>query len=356
MSQNSDNTAINIKVESPMTDITLLGIDLAKNVFQLHGVDEKGNPMLRKRLTRAKLTETVAQLPACTIVMEACSGANYWCRKFTSLGHKTKLISPQFVKPFVKGNKTDRNDSEAICEAASRPSMRFVSPKSVEQEDMQAVHRIRSRLIAERTALVNQIRGLLTEYGVIIAQGIHNVRRSLPEILEDAENELSFTGRELFSDLQEELLEIDKRIKIYDAKIDAIFKSNEACQRISKIEGIGPISATAIIAAIGDPKVFKNGRHFSAFLGLVPKQSSSGNKERLLGISKRGDTYMRGLLIHGGRSVVRCIGIKDDPRSKWIATIKERRGTNRAAVAVANKNARIIWAMLARNEPYKKAM
>lgn len=337
-----------------MSNVTLLGIDLAKNVFQLHGVDDKGNPVLKKRLTRSKLVETVAKLPACTIVMEACSGANYWCRKFSSFGHTTKLISPQFVKPFVKTNKNDRNDSEAICEAASRPTMRFVAPKSIEQEDMQAVHRIRSRLIQERTALVNQIRGLLTEYGIIIAQGINKVREELPGILENAENALSYQGRLLFSDLYEELLANDKRIKLYDNKIDIIFKSNDMCQRISKIEGIGVISATAIVAAIGDPKVFKNGRHFSAYLGLVPRQSSSGNKDRLLGISKRGDIYIRSLLIHGGRSVVRCVDKKNDPRSKWIKAVKERRGANRAAVAVANKNARIIWAMLARNESYKK--
>jgi len=339
-----------------MENVTLLGIDLAKNVFQLHGIDDKGNPVLKKRLTRGKFVETIANMPTCTIVMEACSGANHWCRKFTSLGHTTKLISPQFVKPFVKGNKTDRNDSEAICEAASRPTMRFVSPKSIEQEDIQAIHRVRSRLIEGRTALINQIRGLLAEYGIIIAQGANHVREELPFILEDSENELSVLSRELFNNLHEELLAQDKLIKIWDAKIDRIFKSNSACQKIAKIEGIGPITATAIIATIGDPKTFKNGRHFSAFLGLVPKQNSSGNKERLLGISKRGDSYIRTLLIHGGRSVVRCVGTKDDNRSNWVRNIKERRGGNRAAVAVANKNARIIWAVLSKGEQYRKAV
>lgn len=338
-----------------MENVTLLGVDLAKNVFQLHGIDDKGNPVLRKRLNREKFVETIANMPPCTIAMEACSGANHWYRKFTSFGHTVKLISPQFVKPFVKGNKTDRNDSFAICEAASRPTMRFVTPKSIDQEDIQAVHRIRSRLIASRTALVNQIRGLLTEYGIIIAQRINNVRQSLPEILEDAENELSFIGRELFANLHEELLGMDKKVAVYDDKINAIFKSNEACRLISKIDGIGPITATAIVATIGDTKVFKNGRHFSSYLGLVPRQSSSGNKERLLGISKRGDSYVRGLLIHGGRAVVRCVGTKDNPRSNWIRDLTERRGANKAAVAVANKNARIIWAMLSRNEEYRKS-
>lgn len=339
-----------------MGNVTLLGIDLAKNVFQLHGVDGKGNPILRKRLTRAKLVETIAKLPGCTIVMEACSGANYWCRKFSSFGHTTKLISPQFVKPFVKGNKTDRNDSEAICEAASRPTMRFVSPKSIEQEDMQAVHRIRSRLVQERTALVNQIRGLLMEYGIVIAQSVNKVRQILPEILEDGENSLSYNGRQLFADLYEELVEKDKRVSSYDVKINEIFKTNAMCQKISKIEGIGPITATAIVATIGEPKLFKNGRHFAAFLGLVPKQISSGNKERLLGISKRGDTYLRGLLIHGGRAVIRVVDNKDDTRSKWIKALKERRGINKTAVAIANKNARIIWALLAKDEEYRRAV
>lgn len=336
-----------------MNNVTLLGIDLAKNVFQLHGCDDNGNPVLRKRVTRAKLAETIANMPACTIVMEACGGANYWYRRFSSFGHTTKLISPQFVKPFVKSNKSDRNDSEAICEAASRPTMRFVSAKSIEQEDIQAVHRIRSRQIEGRTALINQIRGLLAEYGVIIAQGIGRVREELPYILEDATNELSNLGRELFSNLYDELLSYDKRIKILDTKIASIFKQNEACQRISKIEGIGPITATAIVGIIGDPKTFKNGRHFSAYLGLVPRQLSSGNKERLLGISKRGDTYIRSLLVHGGRSVVKYIGKKNNHRSTWLNALKERRGANRAAVAVANKNARIIWAMLSRNEEYR---
>lgn len=268
-----------------MEKLTLLGIDIAKNVFQLHGVDDKGNSVLKRKLTRTKLVKAIVNLPPCIIAMEACGGANYWYRKFKAMGHEVKLISPQFVKPFVKTNKNDRNDAEAICEAASRPSMRYVSSKTIEQQDLQAVHRIRNRLVEERTALINQIRGLLAEYGIIIAQGISHVRKKLPEILEDAENELSHLGRELFSDLYEQVAEIDKKVEKYNVKLASIFTSNELCQRISKIEGIGIVSATAVIATIGDPKTFKNGRHFSAFLGLVPRQSSSGGKERLLGIS-----------------------------------------------------------------------
>ena len=282
-----------------MSNITLLGVDLAKNIFQLHGVDANGKLMLTKKVSRYKLVETIANIPACTIAMEACSGANHWYRKFSSFGHEVKIINPQFVKPFVKTNKNDFNDAEAICEAASRPSMRFVTPKTIEQEDLQAVHRIRSRLVEERTALINQTRGLLAEYGIVIPQGINNVRKKLPEILEDGENELSARGRELFADLYEELCKKDKRVDTYDAKLNVIFKTNEMCQQISKIEGVGPITATAIVATIGDPKTFKNGRHFAAFLGLVPKQSSSGGKERLLGISKRGNIYVRSKMIVG---------------------------------------------------------
>jgi len=338
-----------------MENPTLLGIDIAKDVFQLHGVDDKGKSVLRRKLTRTKLAEFMAKLPLCVSVMEACGGANYWYRKFKAMGHEVRLISPQFVKPFVKTNKNDPNDAEAICEAASRPSMRYVSPKSIEQQDLQAVHRIRTRLVEERTALINQIRGLLAEYGVVVPKGINQIRKKLPEILEDAENELSHLGRELFFDLYQEISEIDEKIEKYSVKLGSIFASNELCQRISKIEGIGIISATAVIAAIGDPKTFKNGRHFSAFLGLVPRQSSSGNKQKLLGISKRGDAYVRTLLIHGARSVVRTVGSREDSRSQWIRNLKERRGANKTAVALANKNARIIWALLAKEKHYEKA-
>lgn len=338
-----------------MKKLTLLGLDIAKNVFQLHGVDDRGKPMLRKKLTRNKLAEFITNLPECLIVMEACGGANYWCRKFTAMGHQVKLISPQFVKPFVKTNKNDRNDAEAIVEAASRPTMRFVSPKTVEQEDMQMLHRVRDRLVQERTALINQIRGLLAEYGIVVSKGIYNIRKLLPEILEDAENDLSHSGRQIFAELYEEIAEKDRRIKIYDIRLEEVFKTNKECQKISKVEGIGPISATAIVATMGDPSVFKNGRHFSAFLGLVPRQSSSGSKQKLLGISKRGDTYIRTLLVHGGRSIVHRTGSKEDRRSKWIRRLKERRGANIAAIAVANKNARIVWALLAKDRSYEKA-
>jgi transposase len=338
-----------------MSNVTLLGIDIAKNVFQLHGVNNLNEVILRKKLTRNKLIEFIAKLPSCVIAMEACSASNYWYRKFTALGHMVRLISPQFVKPYVKTNKNDYNDAEAICEAASRPTMRFVSPKNIEQQDLQSIHRIRSRLIQERTALANQIRGLLSEYGIIIAKGIHKITKVLPSILEDTENELSYLSRQLFNDLYEQILEKNTKIREYDNKLQSIFNTNSMCKKIEKVEGIGIITATAIIATIGDPTVFKNGRHFSAFMGLVPRQNSSGNKQQLLGISKRGNKYIRMLLIHGARSAILRASTKEDKKSKWIMSIKERRGMNKACVALANKNARTVWTILAKGVEYAKA-
>ena len=336
-------------------NIKLLGIDIAKYVFQLHGIDSSGKAVLRKKIKRDQLIEFIVKLPVCTIAMEACGGSNYWARQFKKLGHKVKLISPQFVKPFVKGNKNDRNDAEAIAEAASRPSMKFVPIKMVEQQDVQNLHNVRQQLITQRTALSNQIRGILLESGICFAKGFPSLRKHIPEILENAENELTAAGRELIHELFEGFLELSKRILHYDKKLQTYFNESEACQKIKELEGIGPIVATAIVSKMGDPKQFKRGRHFAAFLGLVPRQHSSGGKERLLGISKRGDKYLRTLLIHGARSAVTRIDKKTDPKSMWLKQLKERRGINRAAVALANKNARVIWALLANNETCRQA-
>jgi transposase len=339
-----------------MSNINVLAIDLAKNVFQLHGTDDKGNAVLKKRLTRDKLVEFIANLNACTIVMEACGGANNWARKFQTLGHEAKLISPQFVKPFVKTNKNDRNDAEAICEAASRLTMRFVTPKTIEQQDVQSLHRIRSRHVQERTAIANQMRGLLLEFGIAIPKGITKIRSLITGIIEDANNELSVRARRYIHDLYEELLLKDKNIENYDHELKIILKESKACQRIEKIEGVGVMTATAIVACIGEnAEGFESGRHLAAFFGLVPKQNSSGNKDKLLGISKRGDTHIRCLLIHGARAAIIASAKKEDKRSKWIQDLKERRGANRAAVALANKNARIIWALLSKETEYNKA-
>lgn len=330
-------------------EIKTLGIDIAKRVFQLHGVDERGKVVLKKRLSREKLLSFIANMPPCLIGMEACGGSNYWAQKFQSYGHEVKLMSPQFVKPYVKTNKNDAADAEAICEAVRRPNMRFVSLKSTEQQDIQALHRYRQRLIQDRTALVNQTRGLLTEYGIVVSQGIVCIRKELPQILEDTENGLSGLGREIFGKLYEELCELDQKVKVLDKRIILICQQSKDCQRLEKIAGIGPLTATALVSAIGDVHAFKNGRHLAAWLGLVPRQSSSGNKQVLLGISKRGDRYLRTLLIHGARA---CISFAKQ-KSIWLEDLIKRCGKQKAYVALANKNARIVWALLAKQTDYQ---
>lgn len=336
-------------------DIVTLGIDLAKNVFQLHGVNSAGKVTLRKRLMRSELPEFVATLPKCLIGIEACGSSHYWARKLMSYGHTVKMMNPKFVKPYVKSNKSDRNDSEAICEAVTRPNMRFVPVKRIKQQDMQSLHRMRSQAIKNRTALSNQIRGLLSEYGIIISKQIQNVRTQLPTILEDNKNELSDFCRALFLGLYSDFIALDKRILEYDKKIDALFEQSEECKRIGKIPGIGKVTATAIVSAISDAKLFKNGRELSAWLGLVPRQSSSGNQQRLFGISKRGDNYLRSLLVHGARSALYRVTDKESKRARWALNLKERRGSNKACVAMANKNVRVIWALLSKGEAYRHA-
>lgn len=337
-------------------NVKLLAIDIAKNIFQLHGIDDKGKCQLKKMIKRNELMKYIVNIPICLIVMEACGSSNYWAREFKKLGHEVKLISPQFVKPFVKTNKNDANDAQAIAEAASRPDMRFVPIKGLEQQDIQCIHRIRERLVKERTALSNQVRGLLAEYGEVIPKGISSIKKKLPEILEDAENELTFIAREVCAELYEELLILENRIKLYNNKIQIIFKENPLCQKLEKIEGVGILTATAILMVLSDPTLFKNGRHFAAFLGLVPKQHSSGGKQKLLGISKRGDSYLRQLLVHGARSALLAANKKTDSKSVWLQQLKMRAGANRTAVALANKNARIIWALVANDTFYQKSI
>ena len=302
--------------------IDLLGIDIAKSVFQLHGVDCNGKAVLKKRLSRGKLAEYIANLPPCTIVMESCGGANYWARVFQRTGHVVKLISPQFVKPFVKTNKNDANDAEAITEAASRPSMNFVPIKQVEQQDIQSLHRVRSRLVKNRTALINEIRGLNLEYGITIPTGASKVKTELCFIISDESNELTTASREFMSDLYNELVEIEGKLKNLEKKVKQICRQNEDCQRIMKIPGVGELTATAIISAVPNPDVFRNGRHMSAWLGLVPRQHSSGDKMILLGISKRGDRYLRTLLIHGARAALSKCKNLDNEYGRWLTEKK----------------------------------
>ena len=333
-------------------NIKRIGIDLAKQVFQVHGVDAQEKAVLRKQLRRAQMLDYFQKLPPCLIGMEACSSAHYWGRELQKLGHTVKLMAPQFVKPYVKSNKNDANDAEAICEAVARPTMRFVAIKTIAQQDIQAIHRIRSELIHQRTAKVNQIRGLLGEYGLVVGRRVDVLRTALPLLLEDVENGLTIDFRVLLEGLQQDLIKLDERVDELDKKIKLLANSNTEAKRLLQIPGIGPMTATALVCAIGDGKQFKRGRDLAAWLGLTPRQHSSGGKDRLLGISKRGDAYLRTLLIHGARSVLRVSGEKDDLRSRWLQSLCSRRNKNIAAVALANKNARIVWALLTKKTDF----
>jgi transposase len=322
--------------------VTLVGIDLAKNSFHVHGVDAQGKAVLSKKLSRGKLGAFIANLPACSVAMEACGSAHHWARRFRTFGHEVRLIAPQFVKPFVKTNKNDARDAEAIAEAAQRPSMRFVAVKTVEQQDVQAIHRMRSLTVERRTAQINQIRGLLLEDGLEIPQGRAAVARRLPEILEDAENGLSERFRAELNALAAELRHLDERVAHDDTQIDEMARNDAQAQRLMTIPGIGAKGATALSAALGeDPTLFGNGRGLAAWIGLVPRQHATGGRERLLGISKRGAVYLRQLLIHGARAVLRGVERKADHTSRWATALKTCRHTNVAVVALANKIARV---------------
>ncbi len=335
--------------------VKVIGLDTAKHVFQAHGADASGRGVLRKRLRRNQVSDFFANLPRCLVGLEATRGAHYWARVIGSFGHDVKLIAPQFVKPYLKEQKNDACDAAAICEAVGRPEMRFVPHKSVGQQDLQALHRIRSRLIGNRTQLGNQIRGLLAEYGIILPLHLSHVRAQLPALFSEDHPLLTPFSRELFASLYEELCAVDQRIQAMEERVQRVFTANEQCQRIAAIEGVGPLTATAMVAAVSDGKAFRNGRQFAAWLGLVPRQHSSGDKQLLLGITKRGDPYLRMLLVHGARSVVYRSNGKSDRRNQWIAEKQRKLGTTKTCVAVANKNARIIWALLAKDQLYRIA-
>lgn len=333
--------------------ITTVGIDLAKKLFQVHGVDEHGKASLKKQLRRAQMLPFFANLPPCLIGMEACGSAHYWARKLSRLGHTVKLMAPQFVKPYVKTNKHDAADAEAICEAVGRPTMRFVPIKTGEQQAVLSIHRAREGFVKARTAQANQIRGLLAEYGIVIPQGISHVVRLLPDTLEDAENELPGVFRELLQRLGDHLKELDRQVAELDTQIQRWHRENAASRKLAAIPGIGPITASALISSVGDAKAFENGRQFAAWLGLVPKQHATGGKQNLLGISKRGDGYLRKLLVHGARAVIRVEENKADQADNWLSGLLGRRNKNVATVALANKNARTVWALLAHDREYQ---
>jgi transposase len=335
-------------------DITTIGVDLAKNVIQVHGVDQRGKAVLKKQLPRRRFVEFFANLAPCLVGMEACGSAHHWARQLEKLGHQVRLMAPQFVKPYVKTNKNDAADAEAICEAVSRPNMRFVPIKNGEQQAVLALHRARAGFVKARTAQANQIRGLLGEYGIIIPQGIGHLTKRLPAILEDGENELPGVFRRLLARLGEHLKELDRQVGELEAQIQDWHREDAASRKLAQIPGIGPLTASALVATIGDARSFQNARQLAAWLGLVPRQHSSGGKTLLLGISKRGDAYLRTLLIHGARSVVRVAERKADIPT-WLTQLIGRRHKNVAAVALANKNARIVWALLAHDRDYQAA-
>jgi len=334
--------------------ITRIGLDIAKSVFQLHGVDARGKTVLRKTLARGEVLGFFANRPACLIGIEACAGSHYWARELIKLGHDVRLMAAQFVIPYRKSGKNDATDAEAICEAVGRPNMRFVPVKSEEAQAVLAVHRARALTVSERTALVNQVRGLLGEFGIVASAGIAHARKLLAEIGAGART-LPVLARETFGELHDRLRALDERILAYDRKITALAQQSEAARRLMAIEGIGPVTASAIVASVGPATTFTSGRQFAAWLGLTPRQHSSGGKTVLGGISKRGDVVLRTLLIHGARSVLRLTSARADRKSLWVEGLKARACNNVAAVALAAKNARIIWAMLTRGTDYRVA-
>ena len=331
--------------------LTTIGIDLAKNVFQVHGADDRGRTVLRKQLKRAQMLPFFAKLSPSRIGMEACGSAHYWARKLQALGHTVHLIAPQYVKPFVKRNKNDVADAAAICEAVMRPDMPTVPIKNAEQQAILSVHRARQGFVKARTAQANQIRGLLAEYGFVLPQGIGHIAQRVPAIIEDGENDLPGSFRLLIARLLDHLKELDRQVGELAAEIQLWHRQNAASQKLAAIPGLGPLGATAIVASIGDARNFKNGRQLAAWLGIVPRQHSTGGKPTLLGISKRGDAYLRTLLIHGARAVIRAAEHKADA-DPWLKELLARRNKNVVAVALANRNARTIWALLAHDRQY----
>lgn len=340
-----------------MSDCNFIGVDLAKSSFQIHKASRSGKVLGRKKLSRNGFAEFLATTKKTTIFMEACASANFWARKAKAFGHEVRLIAPQYVKPFVKSQKNDAADAEAICEAGMRENMHFVPVKAVVQQDLQTLHRIRDMKVTHRTALFNQVRGILLEYGIAIPKTMSALRKKLAEICHDSiqvdsHGDLSPMMRHEMSLQWEEIKRVDQNVDEYDRKISAHADSDARCSRLMKVPGIGPITATAIVAAVGNATEFRNSRQFSAWLGLVPRQHSTGGKTRLLGLSKRGNKHLRTLLIHGGRAVMMNTGKKKDPRSIWAEKLKEKVGMNKAAVAMANKNARTVWALLNRQCEY----
>jgi transposase len=332
--------------------IFVLGIDLGKNVCSLVGLDEAGAVVLRRRFRREGVAAFVGKLPACIVAMEACCGAHYLGRVLGAAGHTIRLMSPEYVRPYVKANKNDDHDAEAIAEAATRPTMRLVPVKSESQSDIQALHRARSRLVAERTALINHLRALLLERGIIALKGRKQLEVQLVAFADEDDTRLSPRMRRLIEDLRAEWRRLDERIAAFDAEFVQMARTDEAARRLSTIPGIGVINATALVAAVGDARSFGRGRDLAAWLGLTPRQATTGGKPRLLGISKRGNRYLRANLIHGARAVLPRIAAQDTPLGRWTCSLLERTHKNVAVVALAAKLARIVWAVLRKEQGF----
>ncbi len=338
-----------------MTQHKIIGIDLAKNIFFLFEINHKGKNLSRKKLQRTKLLNYIANQEPCTIAMEACSGAHFWAREFSKFGHQVLLYPPQHVKNQRRKQKNDYNDAEAIAELALYQRGYPVPHKSIEQQDIQSLIRMRRLLVTERTRLINQVRGLLAEYGIVIARGKSAFRTAIPEILEDSQYLLSTMLRDLISHQHERYLYIDEQIQWFDEKLNQTVKLFDDAKRLMTIPGFGPLTSQAVAVWLGSGQQFKTGRDSSAAMGLVPKQDTTGGNVILLGITKRGNTYIRSLLVHGARAALRRAKFKSDKLSKWMLELQERRGSNRAAVALANKLMRIAWAVIAKNEEYQPA-
>lgn len=333
-----------------MEQVTTIGLDLAKNVFQLHGVDAAGNVLLRKQLRRGDVLRFFAGLSPCLVGMEACATAHYWARELAKLGHTVRLMPPAYVKPYVKRGKTDAADAEAIAEAVTRPTMRFVAVKTAEQQAILMLHKVRDLLIRQRTMLINALRGHLAEFGIIAARGPGGVTAAIAA-LHEAQDGLPMLARVALHGLVDQLRTVRDEVVKVEKRIVAHHRADDASRRLATIPGIGPITASAIAAAVPDATLFKSGRQFAAWLGLTPRTHSSGGKERLVGITKQGDGYIRRLLVIGATAVIR-LARQDNASKAWAAKLLERKSARLVSVALANKTARIAWALLARNQSY----
>ena len=333
-----------------------VGVDLAKRVIQVHAVDAAGRRVVARSLKREQFLAWCAQLPAgCLVAMEACSSAHHWARKLRALGLDARLIPAHLVAPYRMEGKTGKNDATdaaAICEAASRPSMRFVPIKSCEQQGVMSLHRVREGLKEERTSCITRIRGVLAEFGVVFAKGADVLRCALPDVIEDASNELTTTARLVLQRALDHWRELDEHMRWCDKQVAQHVRSSPQAQRAARVNGIGPLGASALVASVGEFKQFKAGHQFGAWLGIVPSQNSSGGKASLGRITKHGDDYLRTLLIQGAKSAVMSAGKRDDPISRWLVQLVARVGWQKACVAMANKNARILWAVMTRERPY----